>query len=333
MPSTQLPNQLLSDLSTFIDEPWLLHWLQQFLQGWERQVKLDKGFSEASEIKVGVPQGGPLSAILFTIYTNEIKSNEFASIIKYADDTALSCNISKNTVTRDQLNYQQTVNSIVSTCNRKNLILNPKKSKEMCFTNKNIKHEGLLLSKSQCVKIEGSEVERTTKTKYLGVCIDERLTFSDHISSILTKVYYIMSGLAYIVFFFNKEAKERVFKSVIVPHLIYAVPVWYHFILQKDKDRIIRFLKYSAKILHLDFNYLKLTVNVSAKNEFIRMATKINDDHNHPLHNYFKSLNVQSQKTLRNPFILPKYRITLFKNSFIYRAVLFNQSRTLDDLL
>ena len=167
----------------------------------------------------------------------------------------------------------------------------------MCFTNKNIKHEGLLLSKSQCVKIEGSEVERTTKTKYLGVCIDERLTFSDHISSILTKVYYIMSGLAYIVFFFNKEAKERVFKSVIVPHLIYAVPVWYHFILQKDKDRIIRFLKYSAKILHLDFNYLKLTVNVSAKNEFIRMATKINHDHNHPLHNYFKSLNVQSQKT------------------------------------
>ena len=77
--NTVLPNQLLSDLSTFIDEPWLLHWLQQFLQGWERQVKLDKGFSEASEIKVGVPQGGPLSAISFTIYTNETESNEFAS--------------------------------------------------------------------------------------------------------------------------------------------------------------------------------------------------------------------------------------------------------------
>ena len=44
--NTVLPNQLLNDLSQFIKEIWLLHWLAQFLQGWSRQIKLDKGLSK-----------------------------------------------------------------------------------------------------------------------------------------------------------------------------------------------------------------------------------------------------------------------------------------------
>ena len=331
--NTVLPNQLLRDLSTFVDKPWFIYWLEHFLHGWTRKIKLDKGLSELSKIDVGVPQGGPLSAILFTIYTNEIRSNESLSVVKYADDTALSCKISKNSYNRDQISYQQAVNDIVSTCNEKNLLLNPTKSKEMCFANVNIKHEGLLTSKSQSVSIQGSNVERTSHTKYLGVCIDDRLTFSPHVSNVMSKVYFVVSGLAYIVSFFNEAAKESVFKSVILPHLIYAVPVWYHFILQRDKDRIVKFLKFTKKVLHLDYQYMKLTVNAAAKAEFIRMATKIYDDKCHPLHASLRSLNVQSGRSLRNPNILPKYRIQLFKNSFLYRAAVYIQSKTLDDLL
>ncbi|PIK43856.1 putative ragulator complex protein LAMTOR1 isoform X4 [Apostichopus japonicus] len=133
-----------SDLSGFITEPWLLHWLAQFLTGWSRHVKLENGLSDRSEIKVGVPQGGPLSALLFTLYTDEIKSGGHISITKYADDTAILCKISKSSCVNDQLNYQQSVNDVVSTCDRKNLLLNAKKSKEMCFANINIKHQGLL---------------------------------------------------------------------------------------------------------------------------------------------------------------------------------------------
>ena len=155
--------------------------------------------------------------------------------MKYADDTALSCKISKDSFSNDQLNYQMSVNNIVSVCDRKNLLLNSKKSKEMCFANVNIRHEGLLSSKAKSVTIHGSEVERVSKTIYLGVCIDENLTFNCHISKTLSKVYYIVSSFAYVVSFFNQSAKETVFRSVL-PHIIYAVPVWYHFISCKDKQ-------------------------------------------------------------------------------------------------
>ena len=162
-----------------------------------------------------MPQGGPLSAILFTIYTDEIRSNSHISVTKYADDTAVSCKISKNSVETDQLSYQCSVNDIVSICNRKNLLLNPKKSKEMCFANKNIKHDGLISSKSQPVVINGSEVVKTPKTDYLGVLIDEGLTFSCHVSKVLSKVYYIVSSLAYVVSFFNQNARENVSTTIL----------------------------------------------------------------------------------------------------------------------
>ena len=51
-------------------------------------MKTKKGLSNSSEIKVGVPQGDPLSALLFILYTDEIKSSDHISSTKYADDTA-----------------------------------------------------------------------------------------------------------------------------------------------------------------------------------------------------------------------------------------------------
>ncbi|PIK36016.1 hypothetical protein BSL78_27150 [Apostichopus japonicus] len=125
--NTALPNQLIKDLTGFVPETWLLHWLAHFLTGWSRQVKLEKGLSNRSDIRVGVPQGGPLSAILFTLYTDEIRSNDHLSVTKYADDTATPCGISKNSFANDQSNDQSSVNDIVSTCDRKNLLLNPAK--------------------------------------------------------------------------------------------------------------------------------------------------------------------------------------------------------------
>ena len=204
----------------------------------------------------------------------------------------------------------------------------------MCFANKNIKHEGLILSKSKRILIDGSEVARTSKTEYLGVYIDDSLTFSCHVSKVLSKVYYIVSSLAYVVTFFNKNAKENVFNTIILPHVIYAVPVWYHFILQKDKERIMKFLKYTSTIFNLDYNMLLEKVNDAARTEFTRMANKIKyTNHNHPLYTVLKSFLQKSNRNLRNPHILPKYRTQVFRNSFIYRAALFIQSEHLECLL
>ena len=328
-----LPNRLISDLCSFIDESWLIHWLVDFLQGWSRQVKLQKGYSSTSEIRVGVPQGGPLSALLFTIYTDEIRSNSNCSVIKYADDTAISCNISKLTHHQNQCDYQDFITKIVSTCDEKNLLLNPKKSKEMVFKNINIKHKGLIDTKEEKTVIHGSYVERVSYTMYLGLCIDNKLTFTNHISKILSKVYYIVSSLMYIARHFSIETRMKVFNASIVPHIIYAVPVWYHFIHIKDKKRIKSFLKYCAQIFCLEYDLLENQVNLAARREFVRLAKSIHNSKDHPLHLELTSLCNNTKYNLRNTAVTPSFRIILFKNSFIYRAALFIQNGVLDPLL
>lgn len=76
--------------------------------------------------------------------------------------------------------------------------------------------------------------------KYLGLHVIDKSVFSSQISNVICKVYYIISRLAIAYFLiFNKNAKEGEFTSVILPvSFMYAVSVWYHFILQENKDKI-----------------------------------------------------------------------------------------------
>ena len=331
--NTVLPNQLISDLQAFVKDTHIMHWLGDYMKGWSRQIKHSKGLSEKSNIDVGVPQGGPLSALLFTIYTDEIRSNGNCSVIKYADDTAIVGSISKKSCTEDLITYESFINHTTNTCNHKNLLLNPKKSKEIVFENINIKHKGLNESKLKKTIVNGQEVERTEHTMYLGVSIDFKLNFSSHVSKILQKVYYIVSSLSFIVPYFALDVRMNVFNIYVLPQILYAVPVWYHFILQKDQKRLKTLLKYCAKILRLDQTTLINEINNSAKKEFERAANAILTKDNHPLHSSLNSLLQSTSYNLRKRSITPKFRTERFRNSFVYRAALFIQGNPLQNLL
>ena len=157
--------------------------------------------------------------------------------------------------------------------------------------------------------------------------------FTGHVSRILKRVYYIISTLSFIVPYFKLEVRMKVFNTYILPHIIYAVPVWYHFLLVKDQKRFRAFLHYCAKILSLDFNSLINQVNNAAMRDFKRLAYKIQRDENHPLHNELKSLLRQTSYNLRNRNITPKFRTVRFKNSFVYRAAILIQGVVPQNLL
>lgn len=81
------------------------------------------------------------------------------------------------------------------------------KSKEMLFANMNIKHKGLLLSKWRSVNILGSGNESASKTKYLGLFTDDKLTLFSHIVKVMRKIYSIVSGLTFLHFLIRLPRK------------------------------------------------------------------------------------------------------------------------------
>ena len=80
--------------------------------------------------------------------------------------------------------------------------------------------------KSITILINKQAISQKDYVKYLGVLIDSRLTFQQHISSITKKVSRTISIMYKLRHFVNKKVLISIYYSLIYPFLIYAIPVW-----------------------------------------------------------------------------------------------------------
>src|SRR5436189_4032752 len=71
----------------------LCYWIKSFLQDRKMQLKFDGNSQEMTDIEIGIPQGSPISPILFLIYIRflfaERKSSINERILSYLDDIGL----------------------------------------------------------------------------------------------------------------------------------------------------------------------------------------------------------------------------------------------------
>ena len=70
--------------------------------------------------------------------------------------------------------------------------------------------------------VGASKIERVSSMKYLGVILDEHLTFDEHVSYILTKSSKKLGILRRARDYLNKKSKILLYKSLILLHLDYC---------------------------------------------------------------------------------------------------------------
>ena len=87
--------------------------------------------------------------------------------------------------------------------------------------------------------VKGKTVRESESLKLLGVTIDCRLNFNDHINSVCRKASQRIGVIMRLRNLIPTMAKLQLFKSAILPHLTYCHLAW-HFCKSSDKRKLER---------------------------------------------------------------------------------------------
>ena len=134
-------------------------------------------------ILAGVPQGSILGPLLFLIYINDLP-NELKSNAKlFADDTSLFTLVKDKNESTSILNNDLLLISKWA-YNRK-MIFNPDPTKpahEVMFSKNKITQTHPI------IRLNNIQVERVPYQKHLGILVDEKLNFKQHVDNAILKM-------------------------------------------------------------------------------------------------------------------------------------------------
>ena len=215
-------------------------WIYSFLSNRVQRTIVDGKTSNPIITNTGTPQGCCLSPLLFSIYTNRITSNlSNVTVIKYADDTCIIGCIANQS---DLCTYFEEINRIAKQCNDLNLLLNPTKTQEMLFSTQYVK------PCTPDLVLNGTTIVLSDQVKYLGVTVDDKLRFQDHVQSAITTASQRMYIVKNFVFFSSKSLSVMLFKSFIVSLISYCLPVIFTCLYASDKKSLRKIFNDATKL-------------------------------------------------------------------------------------
>ena len=202
-------------------------WFVSYLSNRYQYVDIDGITSTLEKIICGVPQGSILGPLLYLIYVNDISESTPDKVLSFADDTSIY--MSHHDLHTLFMNANISINKVFDWFCANRLSLNPTKTKYIVihapqkrhinFDNLNLSINGTNLSRI------GTNFEEHT-TKFLGIYMDETLSWKHHISYINTKISRAIFALKQVKHFLPKESLKTLYFALIQPHINYGILAW-----------------------------------------------------------------------------------------------------------
>ena len=232
-------------------------WFDSYLSSRKQFVYVDGHQSDQLLLSTGVPQGSILGPLLFLIAMNDIHeaSTKFHAVL-YADDTSLieplctfdtTSHINNFNIANISRNINAELQAIYDWLCVNKLSLNIPKTKFMVFHHKQRNITELVPN----LLINGNSIECVPDFNFLGVTVDEYLTFDAHKQKISNKISRTLGVLNKLKRFLPLTTLLLLYNSLILPHIQYAILCWGSktsrlFKLQKRAVRTISCSRYNA---------------------------------------------------------------------------------------
>ena len=196
---------------------WFRNYLTRRSQYMNLNIKGESFNSCLLECKCGVPQGSCLGPLLFLFFINDLpKATKFFSIL-FADDTTFQLTGENSTDTFLRANIELKRAEQWFCANK--LTLNAKKTRVMVFKGKNqhVHYHDLYLQNNIIERV--GEKCKENLVRFLGIWIDESLSFSGHLAKLKSKLNSGIYALATCTKVVPFRVRKMIYHSLFESHL------------------------------------------------------------------------------------------------------------------
>lgn len=193
--------------------------LKSYFHGRKFRVRFNNSYSKFHSITAGIPQGSVLGPILYNIFTYDIPKLIEGFIGTFADDTS-PAEIDKDLHSANN-KLQISLNNVSNWVKINGTTLNAQKSNHIIFTNRKITPKPVFLN--------GEQVPLVSVARSLGIYLDSRLTFKDHIN---IKVKELNINYKKMHWLLNKKSKLSIknklllYNQILRPIWLYGCQIW-----------------------------------------------------------------------------------------------------------
>ena len=329
-------NILLQQLSHYGIRGNSLHWFESCLTGRQQYVSVNKCSSKHGQMSCGVPQGSVLGPLLFLIVINDLPNvSKVLSFFLFADDTNIY--YESDNITRLEYKINKELLKVKSWLEVNKLALNIEKTNFVLFHSPRKK-----LPINIQIKFGKKPVTRSQYVKFLGVLMDEHLSWKFHISELTKKLSRASGIFLKMRHLLSIDIMTNLYYSLFSSFLTYGSSTWglsYDtyleplFLVQK---KVLRFISFqpsfsSSTPTFLSLKSLKLKDMVH--HDILKFVYKsLNGLLPSPFHNYFLLNNTvhnhETRQAVKGDIFPP------ITNSFLYglRSIKYFGAKLWNDL-
>lgn len=200
----------------------LLSWVKSFLSNRRLRLAFDGQIETFKSIETGIPQGSPVSPILFLIYIRDLFQSNAVKFISYIDDIAMT--VSSTSLKKNVKILEREAKNIYTLGSYNGIEFDLDKTELIHFTSSKE-------SKNTHVNLPNNkQIRPKTLVRWLGFWFDDKLTFKQHLAIRVAQAknaFFRMCRLANINVGLSPRAIRQIYMACIVSVSDYGSPVWW----------------------------------------------------------------------------------------------------------